>query len=70
MWGCILVPLSSERRSHADHYRNMQEMLEHISDVPIPAMDHENLLLSRFCKDALKDKQGYTLEKLMFQDFN
>ena len=40
MWGCILIPLSSERRAHADHYRNVREMLEHMKDEPIPEMDH------------------------------
>jgi len=32
-------------------------------------MEGQNLLLSRFCLNALKDHKGFTLEKLMCQDY-
>ena len=36
LWGMIITPLSNERKLIADHYLNMQEYLEHISDVKMP----------------------------------
>ena len=53
----------------ADHYRNMEELLEHIKAEPIPKMDQQNLLLSRFCYNAMKDKHGYTVDKLVYRDY-
>lgn len=55
LWGSILIPLSDERKVIADHWINIKEYLEHLTEEPIPAMDDENLLLSKFCYGAKKN---------------
>ena len=39
LWGNVIIPLADERRVQLDHFRNMQELLEHIKEEPIPKMD-------------------------------
>jgi hypothetical protein len=55
VWGMLVVPLASERKPQADHYLYFKEYLEHLYDAKIPEMEGQNLLLSRFCKNAFKD---------------
>ena len=38
MWGAILIALSNDRKQIAEHYHNLNEYLEHLIDVPTPAM--------------------------------
>lgn len=38
MWGAILIALSDDRKQIAEHYHNLNEYLEHLIDVPTPAM--------------------------------
>ena len=53
LWGLILIPLSNERKTTADHYIYLKEYLEHLYNAKIPIMDKQNLLLSRFCRNAI-----------------
>ena len=36
LWGMILIPLSSERKTQANHYSHLKEYLEHLNDAKIP----------------------------------
>ena len=45
----IICPLSDERKQIADHYLNMQEYLEHISDAIMPNESQKELWLSSMC---------------------
>ena len=55
LWGLVVLPLADDRKAQADHYTNLREHLEHLHDAKVPVMDHQNLLLSRFCVGATAD---------------
>lgn len=68
MWGLILIPLSEERKVQADHCTYLKEYLEHVSEAPIPPMEKQNLLLSKYCIGASK-RINHRTEKLLYRDY-
>ena len=56
------------RKQIADHYLKFNETLQHYFDAPVPPMEHQNLLLSKYCVDA-KKKVDYKTGKLQYTDY-
>ena len=68
LWGLVLVPLESDRKIIADHYNNLCEYLEHLSDAPTQLDHDQNLLLSQMCEGS-KDNVNHRTGRMLYQDF-
>ena len=69
LWGLILVPLSRERKIVADHVSYLKDYLEHVAEVPLPIMDKQNLLLSKYSLTDGKSNEDRS-GKLLFIDYS
>lgn len=49
VWGLILIPLSDDRKRIGDHFHYLMEYMDHLKEAEIPQMNHQNLLLSKYC---------------------